>query len=265
MSADREDKIKNAAAEIEKDFELIGCTAIEDKLQKEVPETIHNLLRANIKVWMITGDKQETAENIGHSCRLLKHNMELVRIIASTSEDCGDKLRSACELHVGKKEHERPLAVIIDGAALEFALNEHKQYFLELTSICHSVVCCRVSPLQKATIVKLMKEYTHEVCLSIGDGANDVGMIQEAHIGVGIFGKEGTQAARSSDYAIQEFRHLRRLLTVHGRYSYIRNSGLIQYSIYKNAAAFLVQFWFAFYCGYSATVSFSIFYCVKNI
>jgi len=254
MSSQRETKLSAAADSVEIDLELLGCTAIEDKLQKEVPETIHNLLRANIKVWMITGDKQETAENIGHSCRLLKPNMELVRVIATKSEECGDILNSACVQHCDdKKKQEQPLAVIIDGAALEFALNEHKERFLTLTSICHSVVCCRVSPLQKALIVKLMKEYTQEVCLSIGDGANDVGMIQEAHIGVGIFGKEGTQAARSSDYAIQEFRHLRRLLTVHGRYSYIRNSGLIQYSIYKNAAAFLVQFWFGFYCGYSAT------------
>ena len=256
MSENRKKKLEDAAAAIERDLELLGCTAIEDKLQEEVPETIHNLLRANIKVWMITGDKQETAENIGFSCKLLKHHMELIRIIAKESEDAGDQLRAACESHLNrntKKGQEQPLAVIIDGTTLEFALNEHKESFLEITSKCHSVICCRVSPLQKALIVKLMKEYTHDVCLSIGDGANDVSMIQEAHIGVGIFGKEGTQAARSSDYAIQEFRHLRRLLTVHGRYSYLRNSGLIQYSIYKNAAAFLVQFWFAFYCGYSAT------------
>jgi len=249
----RSKAIENAADAIEKDFELLGSTAIEDRLQRDVPSTIHNLLRANIKFWMITGDKQETAENIATSCKLLKNNTKKIRVIADTTEKCGDILEAECNNYVGKKELEHPIAVIIDGSTLAFALNEHKQRFLELTSICASVVCCRVSPLQKALIVKLMKEHTQEVCLSIGDGANDVGMIQEAHIGIGIFGKEGTQAARSSDYAIQEFRHLRRLLTVHGRYSYIRNSGLIQYSIYKNAAAFLVQFWFAFYCGYSAT------------
>jgi len=245
-------KLKEAAEIVENDLDLLGCTAIEDRLQKEVPETIHNLLRANIKVWMITGDKQATAENIGYSCKLLKHNMKLVRVIAQTPEECQEKLQAACERYCGRKlDHD--LAVVIDGGTLKFALDRYPTEFLNITSICHSVVCCRVSPLQKAMIVRLMKEHTHEVCLSIGDGANDVSMIQEAHIGVGIFGKEGTQAARSSDYAIREFRHLRRLLTVHGRYSYIRNTTLIQYSIYKNASAFLVQFWYAFYCGYSAT------------
>ena len=95
---------------------------------------------------------------------------------------------------------------MIDGATLIYALKEHAALFLKLTSMATAVVCCRVTPLQKAQIVRLVKLETKEVCLSIGDGANDVSMIQEAHIGIGIFGKEGTQAARASDYAIQQFR-----------------------------------------------------------
>ena len=256
---DKKKKLADAALRIEKDFQLIGCSAIEDRLQQMVPETIHNLLRANIKVWVITGDKQETAVNIGHSCKLLKNNMEIVYINATDEENCREILKSSIETHCKeeKSDDDKELAVVIDGATLVWALTpELSPQLLQITSLCHSVVCCRVSPLQKALIVRLMKEYTKEVCLSIGDGANDVSMIQEAHIGVGIFGKEGTQAARSADYAIRQFRHLIRLLTVHGRYSYIRNCGLIQYSFYKNVAAFLVQFWFAFYSGYSATVCF---------
>lgn len=257
--ADRDALKETAAKHVESDFNLLGCTAIEDKLQQEVPETIHNLLRANIKVWVITGDNQATAENIGHSCRLLKHSQEIIRLIADTPEMCEELLQEGIARHCGEEEkkgeeEEKELAVVVNGTTLGFALNEKlRPSFLKLTSKCHSVVCCRVSPIQKAEVVKHMKAYTHDVCLAIGDGANDVSMILEAHIGVGIFGKEGAQAARSSDYAIREFRHLKRLVTVHGRYSLLRNSGLIQYSIYKNAATFLVQFWFAFYCGYSAT------------
>ncbi len=112
----------------------------------------------------------------------------------------------------------------------------------------------RVTPLQKAQIVRLVKKEIGEVCLSVGDGANDVSMIQEAHIGVGIYGNEGSQAARASDYAIQQFRHLKRLLVVHGRYSYIRNSVMIESSLYKNMAFFFIQFWFAFFNGFSAQV-----------
>mmetsp|Transcript_3583 Transcript_3583/g.12643 ORF Transcript_3583/g.12643 Transcript_3583/m.12643 type:complete len:1084 (-) Transcript_3583:57-3308(-) len=254
----RDELKEEAAKHVEANYNLLGCTAIEDKLQQEVPETIHNLLRANIKVWVITGDNQQTAENIGHSCRLLKHSQEIIRLIADTPEMCSEQIQEGLARHCNddkkKDDEEKELAVVVNGTTLGFALNEElRPGFLKLTSKCHSVVCCRVSPIQKAEVVKHMKAYTHEVCLSIGDGANDVSMILEAHIGVGIFGKEGAQAARSSDYAIREFRHLKRLVTVHGRYSLLRNSGLIQYSIYKNAATFLVQFWFAFYCGYSAT------------
>jgi len=248
----REAKMDAVADKMERDLQLIGATAIEDKLQDEVPETIHNLLRAGIKVWVITGDKQATAINIGYSCRLLNQNMDVVVVNAETSEDCGEQLRSHVNTFCTGKERDRKVGLVIDGATLKYALNEQADLFLQLTTVCHSVVCCRVTPLQKANVVKLIKEHSHEVCLSIGDGANDVSMIQEAHIGVGIYGKEGSQAARASDYAIRQFKHLRRLVTMHGRWSYIRNSGLIQYSIYKNTAVFLVQFWFAFYCGYSA-------------
>lgn len=103
----------------------------------------------------------------------------------------------------------------------------------------------------------MIKQCTDEVVLSIGDGANDVSMIQEAHIGIGIFGKEGSQAARASDFAIPQFRHLQRLITVHGRYNFIRNTMLIKTQLYKNAAFALVQFWYSWFCGFSSTVKFN--------
>merc|ERR1719197_203459 len=146
----REAKMDAVADKMERDLQLIGATAIEDKLQDEVPETIHNLLRAGIKVWVITGDKQATAINIGYSCRLLNQNMDVVVVNAETSEDCGEQLRSHVNTFCTGKERDRKVGLVIDGATLKYALNEQADLFLQLTTVCHSVVCCRVTPLQKA-------------------------------------------------------------------------------------------------------------------
>lgn len=101
----------------------------------------------------------------------------------------------------------------------------------------------RVSPLQKALVVKLVKRHLKALLLAIGDGANDVSMIQAAHVGVGISGVEGLQAARSADVAIGQFRFLRKLLLVHGAWSYQRISRVILYSFYKNITLYMTQFW----------------------
>jgi phospholipid-transporting ATPase len=130
---------------------------------------------------------------------------------------------------------------------LTYVIEDYPEQFLRLSSHCKSVICNRVAPLQKALVVRLVKEGEGRVCLAIGDGANDVSMIQEANIGVGIFGEEGTQAARNSDYALQRFRHLRRLISIHGRYALVRNAALTHYSFYKNVAMFLVQIWFSIF------------------
>jgi phospholipid-transporting ATPase len=114
------------------------------------------------------------------------------------------------------------------------------------------VVACRVSPDQKREMVHLIKTGIEGVCtLSIGDGANDVAMIQEAHIGVGIKGEEGLQAVNSSDYAIAQFRYLSELTLKHGRYNYSRMSSLVCYMFYKNILMSIAQFWFNFTCAFS--------------
>lgn len=134
--------------------------------------------------------------------------------------------------------------MIIDGRTLNFALEKEVELiFLELASMCKAVICCRVSPLQKALVVKLVRRNVDAALLAIGDGANDVGMIQAAHVGVGISGMEGLQAARSADFAIAQFRFLRKLLLVHGAWSYHRLSKLILYSFYKNIVLYITQFW----------------------
>jgi phospholipid-translocating ATPase len=150
----------------------------------------------------------------------------------------------------GLAKENQEFAMVIDGASLKFALEYPcKPLLLELGCRCKAVLCCRVSPLQKALVVKLVREGLGAMCLAIGDGANDVSMIQEADIGIGISGKEGLQAVMASDYAISQFRFLSKLLLVHGRWAYIRSSELVLNYFYKNIAWLLIIFWYQFYCG----------------
>jgi len=128
-----------------------------------------------------------------------------------------------------------------------------------------SVICCRVTPLQKAMVVELIKKNKKAVTLAIGDGANDVSMIKAAHIGVGISGQEGMQAVLASDYSIAQFRFLERLLLVHGRWSYYRMCKFLRYFFYKNFAFTLCHFWFAFFCGFSAQVNFNVLLVMRAV
>lgn len=236
---DRAQKLDNAAELIEKNLLLLGASAIEDKLQADVPRTISKLADAGIKIWVLTGDKQETAINIGFSCQLLRHNMKLMV--------CNESSIQAVNAWIDKQnadngfdrttftEEMDTLALIIDGGSLAHALSDElADKWLKLARRCKAVICCRVSPLQKADIVRLVRKSVKAITLAIGDGANDVGMIQAAHVGVGISGQEGLQAARSADYAIGQFRFLQKLLLCHGNWSYRRISLLILYFFYKN-------------------------------
>lgn len=235
---ERDEKLEKVANEIEQQLMLLGGTAIEDRLQDGVPDTISLLADAGIKLWVLTGDKVETAINIGFSCNLLNNNMELIvfNIPESQAEKAALELDrhlqtfgltgSDEELIAARQDHHPPAgthAVVIDGDTLKLMLaDELKQKFLLLCKQCKSVLCCRVSPAQKAAVVNMVKNGLNIMALAIGDGANDVAMIQEADVGVGIAGEEGRQAAMSSDYAIGQFRFLQRLLLVHGRWCYRR-------------------------------------------
>lgn len=247
VSGNRAEELDKAAELIEHDFYLLGATAIEDKLQDGVPDTIHTLQEAGIKVWVLTGDRQETAINIGMSCKLISEDMSLLMIneesAQATRDNIAKKLGAIRSQSSGGAELET-LALIIDGKSLTYALEKGlDKDFLDLAILCKAVICCRVSPLQKALVVKLVKRNLKSLLLAIGDGANDVSMIQAAHVGVGISGVEGLQAARSADVAIGQFRYLRKLLLVHGAWSYQRISKVILYSFYKNITLFMTQFW----------------------
>ncbi|KAF8973169.1 calcium transporting ATPase [Flammula alnicola] len=255
----RGEALDQAAELIEKDLFLLGATAIEDKLQDGVPDTIHTLQMAGIKVWVLTGDRQETAINIGMSCRLISESMNLVIVNEENAQDTQEfltKRLSAIKNQRSTGELE-DLALIIDGKSLGFALQKDiSKTFLELAIMCKAVICCRVSPLQKALVVKLVKKNQKAILLAIGDGANDVSMIQAAHVGVGISGVEGLQAARSADVAISQFRYLKKLLLVHGAWSYRRLSKLILYSFYKNIVLYMTQFWYSFFNNFSGQIAY---------
>ncbi|XP_011191048.2 phospholipid-transporting ATPase ID isoform X4 [Zeugodacus cucurbitae] len=358
----REEKLNAMYEEIESDLILVGVTAIEDKLQDGVPQTIANLQMAGIKIWVLTGDKQETAINIGYSCQLLTDELADVFIVDGSSlEEVNKQLRQfresvrilnrfrptpleptvnlnlnlngansadrnssvmygtglrtrtspppapaisvvtfrwdddkikhnkgepdsaecnelydniekgeegASALHPDEViEENTGFAIVVNGHSLVYCLSpELESKFLDVASQCKAVICCRVTPLQKALVVELIKRAKNAVTLAIGDGANDVSMIKAAHIGVGISGQEGLQAVLASDYSIAQFRYLERLLLVHGRWSYYRMCKFLRYFFYKNFAFTLCHCWYSFFCGFSAQTVFDpMFISVYNL
>ncbi|XP_058526126.1 phospholipid-transporting ATPase VD [Ochotona princeps] len=270
----REELLTESAMRLENKLTLLGATGIEDRLQEGVPESIEALHKAGIKIWMLTGDKQETAINIAYACKLLQPEDKLF-ILNTESKDACEMLMSTILKELQSKgtgcpeqaslqeELAQPstpkdsgprAGLIITGKTLGFALQENLQRrFLELTAWCQAVVCCRATPLQKSEVVKLVRSRLQVMTLAIGDGANDVSMIQVADIGIGVSGQEGMQAVMASDFAISQFRHLSKLLLVHGHWCYTRLSNMILYFFYKNVAYVNLLFWYQFFCGFSGT------------
>ena len=292
---DRDELLSKCATSIESNLTLIGASAIEDKLQDGVPDAIKKLRASGVSVWVLTGDKAETAKNIGKSCKLLTPNMQIIEIDKDDDEELDALLTKwltvlgnlsqkgtllermwnrtkntakamAAIFKMSKHEihgavdltnvRAESLALVVHGpTALVhiFANKSLEKKLLKLGRCCKSVIACRVSPSQKAAIVRMVKYGVTPmpVTLAIGDGANDVSMIQEAHLGVGISGKEGLQAVNSSDVAIAQFRFLTKLLLVHGRWNYRRLSKVVLYSFYKNIALTVSTLMFQFFCGWS--------------
>ncbi|XP_030490664.2 probable phospholipid-transporting ATPase 4 isoform X1 [Cannabis sativa] len=273
MGADRETVLEQVSDMIERELILVGATAVEDKLQKGVPQCIDKLAQAGLKLWVLTGDKMETAINIGYACSLLRQGMKRICISTATSdtlaqdsketfllfaneqavkENILNQITNASRMVKLEKDPHAAFALIIDGKTLSYALEDDmKLLFLGLAVDCASVICCRVSPRQKAMVTRLVKEGTGKTTLAIGDGANDVGMIQEADIGVGISGVEGMQAVMASDFSIAQFRFLERLLVVHGHWCYKRIAQMVCYFFYKNIAFGLTLFYFEAFTGFS--------------
>ncbi|KAJ8424437.1 hypothetical protein Cgig2_002749 [Carnegiea gigantea] len=200
---DREWRIAEICQKIEHDLEILGVTAIEDKLQDGVPETIETLRKAGINFWMLTGDKQNTAIQIALSCNFVSPEPkgQLLLIDGKTIDEVRRSLdRVLLTMRITTAEP-KDVAFVVDGLALEVALKHYKKAFSELAILSRTAICCRVTPSQKAQLVQLLKSCDYRT-LAIGDGGNDVKMIQQADIGVGISGREGLQAARAADYSI---------------------------------------------------------------
>ena len=230
----------------ENDYFLLGSTAIEDHLQDNVSRTLKRFLGVGIKIWMLTGDKMDTAKSIAFSCGLISHEYVIFELEENmTFDSIETNLFEYYKIIVANPNNKFALIVGMEELSKILGDDSLKNHFYELSARCDSVLCCRVTPKQKAQIVQLYKRrQPDKVTLAIGDGANDVNMITSAHIGVGILGVEGLQAARASDYAIGQFSFLEKLLFVHGRESYRKNTFVVCYNFYKNALFVMPQFWF---------------------
>lgn len=265
--------LRSVAVNIECNIHILGATGIEDKLQDGVPEAIESLRQAGMKVWILTGDKQETAISIGYSCKLLTNDMTQIVINNNSKESCKKSLEEAIatikELRVtstldtlnpvlSSESAGVVLALIVDGNSLVYILEtELQEELFKVATECSVVLCCRVAPLQKAGIVALIKNRTDDMTLAIGDGANDVSMIQMADVGIGISGQEGGQAVMASDFSMGQFRFLVPLLLVHGHWNYQRMGYMILYNFYKNATFVLVLFWYVLYTAFTLTTAIS--------
>ncbi|KAL8555179.1 hypothetical protein ACS0TY_003115 [Phlomoides rotata] len=250
--------LRKVANNVEDRLKLLGASGIEDKLQEGVPEAIESLRVAGIKVWVLTGDKQETAISIGYSSKLLTGSMTKIVINNNSKESCKKSLEDALQLckKLTTRAGISQLALIIDGTSLVYILEtELEEQLFKLACNCTVVLCCRVAPLQKAGIVALIKNRTEDMTLAIGDGANDVSMIQKADVGIGISGQEGRQAVMASDFAMGQFRFLVELLLVHGHWNYQRMSYMILYNFYRNALLVLVLFWYVLFTAFTLTTA----------
>jgi len=272
----KKEKLEKVYATIECNLILLGATIVEDKLQENVPEVIKELREAEIKIWMLTGDKLSTAYNIALSCNLINKKIktffiegkerqldENLNIInKAEQEEIIINFVKEYNYFVGDLEggfmeeniHKKKFGILVDEKAL-LTITENEEIanmFLSVAKKAIAVICCRVSPLQKSQVVKLLKNYDNsKITLAIGDGGNDVSMIMEAHIGIGIYGEEGLRAAQSSDYAIGEFQVLRRLIFFHGYLNLYRNSSMVIYFFYKNFVFTIIHFFFGFLNDFS--------------
>ncbi|XP_056358393.1 phospholipid-transporting ATPase VB [Oenanthe melanoleuca] len=269
----REELLIETAQHLETKFTLLGATAIEDRLQDGVPDTIVSLREAGIKIWVLTGDKQETAVNIAYSCKLLNQRDTVFTINTENKETCESLLDLTLEEVKKSYEHHKPqrklfgiiptsvpeapspeFGLVIEGQTLSLVLQGGlEQKLLALAQRCRAVLCCRCTPLHKAMVVRLLRRHLRAMTLSIGDGANDVSMIQAADVGIGISGQEGMQAVMASDFAISRFKHLKKLLLVHGHWCYSRLAKMVIYFFYKNVCYVNLLFWYQFFCGFSGS------------
>ncbi|XP_072168686.1 probable phospholipid-transporting ATPase IIB [Diadema setosum] len=251
---DRPVKVAAVVESIERDLELLCLTGVEDKLQQDVRPTLEMLRNAGIKIWMLTGDKLETACCIAKSSKLVSTRQDIF-VFKKVSN------RSEAHSELNSFRRKSDCALVIMGESLEVCLKFYEHEFMELACQCPAVVVCRCSPTQKADIVNLLKTHTGKRTCAIGDGGNDVSMIQAANAGVGIIGKEGKQASLAADFSLTQFRYLGRLLMVHGRNNYKRSASLSHFVMHRGLiistmqAVFSSLFYFSSVALYQGVLS----------
>jgi phospholipid-translocating ATPase len=230
---DRAEKIEAVRMTLEQDMNLLGVTGVEDLLQEDVQKSLVEIRNAGIKVWMLTGDKVETAICIARSTHLVANRKEIFKVIAPNKIQTELKL-----IEFGQLED---TAMIIDGNTLQICLDHLKDKFVAAARNAPSVICCRCAPTQKAAIVELIKKVTNKRTAAIGDGGNDVSMIQAADVGLGIVGKEGKHASLAADFSINQFSYCTQLILWHGRNSYKRSARLSQFVIHRGLIISIIQ------------------------
>ncbi|RPA78418.1 phospholipid-translocating P-type ATPase [Ascobolus immersus RN42] len=244
--AGREAAMARVVAEhLESELELLGVTGVEDKLQKDVKPSLELLRNAGIKIWMLTGDKPETARCVAVSSRLLARHHSLTSITRLHTRPA-----DAITLLDSLRSSPSTTALLIDGDSLQLYLDQYHHEFISVAVLLPAVVACRCSPTQKAAIATLIREFTGKRICCIGDGGNDVSMILAADVGIGIVGREGRQASLAADFSITSFCHLTKLLVWHGRNSYKRSAKLAQFVIHRGLIISVAQTVFSVSSGY---------------
>ena len=249
-------KVKNAASsvvgrqkemeqcfdEMENHLSRLGVTAVEDRLQEGVVETIKRLRRAGIHVWMLTGDKKNTALNVAYACGLFDNDKK-VKVIDDNDDNATISDNDSYVIVSGRK-----LGEILRHLDIQNAMAEQVDRKIVLVGY-------RCTPAEKAAIAQCLQK-AGLITLAIGDGANDVAMIKGSRVGCAIAGSEGRQAALAADYVIGQFRFLGNLLLYHGLWNYRRVAVLAGYSFYKGFAIALLSFWFSIYSLFSGQTMF---------
>ncbi|OHS95743.1 phospholipid-translocating P-type ATPase, flippase family protein [Tritrichomonas foetus] len=250
MTSGSERAIEQLANEVECNMEIIAISGVEDELQDEVGLTLKRLRMANIKVWMLTGDKLSTALNIGKTTELISLNDQVIQVSLDDSQDLFKSL--------GIFNYDNTV-LALEGSTFAAFMNmeDVASTFLDLASKCSAIIIARCEPSQKGNVVRAFKSHQKSnKILAVGDGANDVDMIRAADVGVGVEGKEGSEAVMSSDFSIPSYRHLASLLIVHGIWCVNRVSLLILLTFYKNAMIGILQIYYGIFNGFSATSTF---------
>jgi len=253
---DRDALMEGIASEMETALQFCGISAIEDRLQDGAAEAVRTIRAMGIHFWMLTGDKVETAVEISQACGLAESDMLQVQMVDAHSEDNALQIMRTAEKQINSAGR---VILIIDGSLVKYAVmnKEGCDLLYRLAITVDACVLCRLAPAQKRFLVHLVRNGPRKyITLAVGDGANDVAMIQCAHVGIGIRGKEGNQATQSCDIAISQFRFLIPLLLCHGRRAYRRVATYLCYYIYKHVALVLGDVMWLHQCDYCGDIAY---------